>query len=79
MPTPDVQLGALESMLGGDAPLPTTTGETVMCRVCRSTVDAVSGSPVSPVGNDNVNAVRQFMSDAGQAELGGQQLGLGGA
>ena len=52
-------------------------GGTVTCRVCTSEIDAATGDPVGPVTQDNVIAVEQFQTMAGDAQMGGTELDLG--
>lgn len=78
MPDKMQTLGMMGEMLGGEQ-LPfgaATGGEPVRCRVCRLDIDATTGEPLQEVTQDNVEAVRRYMMDSGQSELGGQQLEL---
>lgn len=74
----NTQLAALAAAAEGgfSAPLggpPDAPGE-VLCRVCDTYIDAATGNPTEPVGPQNVEAVRQYISEAGQAEEGGVAL-----
>ena len=73
-PGPDpAALGMMEEMLaGGQAPF-SAQSEGVVCQACRLTIDPATGEPLEPVTRENVDAVRQYMTEAGQSELGGVQ------
>ena len=80
MPDRRQQLDIMGGLLEADGPprTPTTPAEqdTVRCQVCRLDIDATTGEPLQEVTQDNVEAVRQYMQESGQAELGGEQLDL---
>lgn len=72
-------MDALGGMLdGGGEGLVPGGGDQVLCTVCDTVIDTQTGEPLEPVTMQNVEAVRQYMSEAGQAEEGGVQLDVGG-
>ena len=50
--------------------------DVVTCRVCQSQIETATGEPVSPVTQDNVEAVQTYETMASQAQQGGQVLDL---
>lgn len=68
-------LGMMEGLLGDGGPMPfSSQGDAVTCQACRLPLDPSTGEPLQPASMENVDAVRRYMSDAGAAEMGGQQL-----
>lgn len=65
------QLAALGGLLEGGG---FGSGDQVLCRVCDVTIDTQTGDPLEPVTQQNLEAVRQYLSEAGQAEEGGVAL-----
>jgi hypothetical protein len=50
------------------------TGAPILCRVCEVLIDSATGDPLSPVGPEAVDSVRQYVSEAGAAKKGGIPL-----
>lgn len=65
------QLAALGGLLEGGG---FGDGTQVLCRVCDVTIDTETGEPLEPVTRANLESVRQYLTEAGQAEEGGVAL-----
>lgn len=59
---------------GGGAGLVPGAGNEVLCTVCDTVIDATTGEPLEPVTMETVEAVRQYLNEAGQNEEGGVAL-----
>jgi len=75
-PGPDpAAMGMMQEMLAGEGKVPfSAQANAVVCQACRLPIDPETGAPLEPATRENVDAVRQYMTEAGAAELGGVQL-----
>lgn len=74
MPDRQATLEMMGGMLEQDSMPFSAQADAVTCRACRLPIDRATGDPLQPVTQDNVEAVRKYMQESGQAELGGRQL-----
>jgi hypothetical protein len=68
-------LAADPGMMGGGGFMDGAAGAPpVMCRVCETTIDSVTGDALSPVDHNTVQAVQRNVTAAGAALKGGVPL-----